>query len=70
MGSVYIETSAKTGYNVDECFHKLIDKILIQRDEMQLIQQNYPVLLNYIQETSKHYPEKFLYVFDAGILDY
>lgn len=30
MDSVYIETSAKTGYNVDECFHKLIDKILSQ----------------------------------------
>jgi len=30
MGSVYIETSAKTGYNVDECFLKLINKILRQ----------------------------------------
>lgn len=30
MGSVYIETSAKTGYHVDECFHKLINKNLRQ----------------------------------------
>jgi len=39
-------------------------------EKKELIQQNFPVILKYIENVSKHYPNMFPYIFEERLLDY
>ena len=64
INSNYFETSAKTGYNVEECFHKLIDIILKQSKTEtkyqinEAINDDYIVFANFQKEQAKSLVKK------------